>query len=181
MTPDQVVAALGPTATVTAPYDELVADLPTADWHRVALAARDDLGLAFFDLLTGVDLRADGFEVVLRVWSVPGRVGLQLRTRCPAEDPVIDSLSDVYAGARWHERQVAELFGITFAGHPGLDPLLLAPDTGHPLRKGAVLAARVATPWPGAKEPGESEREVAGRPRRKNLPLGVTARDLEQR
>lgn len=181
MTPDRVAAALGPSVTVTAPYDELVADVPAEAWHDSARAARDVLGLTFFDVLTGVDRQAEGFEVVLRVWSVPSRTGLQLRSRCAADEPVIASLSDLYAGARWHERQVAELFGITFTGHPGLDPLLLAPGAGHPLRKDRVLAARVATPWPGAKEPGESDRDLTGRSRRKNLPLGVTARDLEQR
>ncbi|MEO6205865.1 MAG: NADH-quinone oxidoreductase subunit C [Mycobacteriales bacterium] len=181
MTPDRVAAALGSSVKVTTPYDELVADVALDAWRPAALTARDDLGLTFFDLLTAVDVRADGFEVVVRVWSVADRTGLQLRTRCAAQHAVIASLHDVYAGARWHERQVAELFGITFTGHPGLDPLLLAPDAGHPLRKDSVLAARVATPWPGAKEPGESDRDLTGRSRRKNLPLGVTVRDLEQR
>ena len=54
------------------------------------------------------------------------------------------------------------MFGITFEGHPNLVPLLL-PDgfEGHPLRKDFVLAARVAKPWPGAKEPGESDADGA--------------------
>ena len=65
------------------------------------------------------------------------------------------------------------MFGIDFAGHPNLVPLLL-PDgfEGHPLRKDFVLAARVAKPWPGAKEPGESDE--GGPPsRRKTRPPGV--------
>ena len=49
------------------------------------------------------------------------------------------------------------MFGVGFAGHPGLTPLLL-PDgfDGHPLRKEFVLASRVVKEWPGAREPGES-------------------------
>ncbi len=56
------------------------------------------------------------------------------------------------------------MFGITFARHPGLRPLLLPPGfEGNPLRKDFVLASRVAKAWPGAKEPGESEAGVAKR------------------
>ena len=64
------------------------------------------------------------------------------------------------------------MFGVVFDGHPNPLPLLF-PDgfEGHPLRKEFVLAARVAKPWPGAKEPGES---CEGAPsRRRMLPPGV--------
>jgi NADH-quinone oxidoreductase subunit C len=87
----------------------------------------------------------------------------------------VPSLSGVFAGAGWHEREVWEMFDITFDGHPGLTPLLL-PDgfEGHPMRKEFVLASRVAKPWPGAKDPGESDADLAtGRPRRRSLPPGV--------
>ena len=79
----------------------------------------------------------------------------------------------MYAGAGWHERETHEMFGIDFAGHRDLDPLLL-PDgfEGHPLRKDFVLASRVAKPWPGAKEPGESDHEAAPS-RRRTRPPGV--------
>ena len=79
----------------------------------------------------------------------------------------------VYAGAGWHERETHEMFGIDFAGHEPLDTLLL-PDgfEGHPLRKDFVLASRVAKPWPGAKEPGESDGE-ASPSRRRTRPPGV--------
>jgi NADH-quinone oxidoreductase subunit H len=65
----------------------------------------------------------------------------------------------VFAGASWHERETAEMFGIDFAGHPHLVPLLL-PDgfEGHPLRKEFVLAAAPPSPGPGAKEPGGVRR-----------------------
>jgi NADH-quinone oxidoreductase subunit C len=68
------------------------------------------------------------------------------------------------------------MFGITFDDHPNLIPLLL-PDgfEGNPLRKEFVLASRVAKPWPGAKEPGESDHAPkTGAPsRRRTLPPGV--------
>jgi NADH-quinone oxidoreductase subunit C len=91
---------------------------------------------------------------------------------------VLDSLRDLVAGAAWHEREAAEMFGLTFAGG---DPrrLLLGPDfEGTPLRKDAVLGARTALAWPGAKEPGESATSSAGAgaqapSRRRMVPPGV--------
>jgi NADH-quinone oxidoreductase subunit C len=66
------------------------------------------------------------------------------------------------------------MFGVVFEGHPNLVPLLL-PDgfEGNPLRKEFVLASRVAKPWPGAKEPGESEHDTGAPGRRRMLPPGV--------
>jgi NADH-quinone oxidoreductase subunit C len=93
-------------------------------------------------------------------------------------DPEVESLVDLYPGAAWHERETYEMFGIVFARHPDLRPLLLPPEfEGHPLRKEFVLASRVAKPWPGAKEPGESDHDApaAAAPtgRRRTRPPGV--------
>jgi NADH-quinone oxidoreductase subunit C len=68
----------------------------------------------------------------------------------PTEKPVIDSLVGVYAGADWHEREAAEMFGIDFTGHPNLSALYL-PDAfeGNPLRKSFPLLSREVKPWPG--------------------------------
>ena len=85
-----------------------VREVPREDWLAAAGAARDD-GHALFDVLTAVDLEQDGFEVVLRVWDVERRHGLQLRTRCPREDARLPSVTRVYAGAGWHERATAEM------------------------------------------------------------------------
>ena len=88
------------------------------------------------------------------------------------------TVTDVWAGASWHERETFEMFAVDFAGHPNLVSLLL-PDgfEGHPLRKEFVLASRVAKAWPGEKEPGESDAELAaaaGRERRRKIqPPGV--------
>jgi NADH-quinone oxidoreductase subunit C len=85
---------------------------------------------------------------------------LLLRAQLDASQPVVESISLVYAGAGWHERETAEMFGITFtsSGEPlSLEPLLLPPGlSGHPLRKDFALQARLDRPWPGAKEPGGS-------------------------
>jgi NADH-quinone oxidoreductase subunit C len=167
----------GALGVVSSSYDALTVDVPREQWIAAVTAARDDLGLTFFDVLTAVDERERGFDVVLRLWSPATREALLLRTRCPRDDAHVPSLAAVFRGAAWHERETAELFGIAFDGHPDLAPLLLSDDVdGHPLRKDFVLAERVAKPWPGVKEPGESDADVArGTVRRKNLPLGVPA------
>ena len=108
--------------------------------------------------------RAVGFSVVAHLYSTRRKHALLLRTRVPREDPVIESVVELFPGAAWHERETYEMFGITFARHPDLKPLLLPPGfEGHPLRKEFVLASRVAKAWPGAKEPGESESGTAKR------------------
>ena len=106
------------------------------------------------------------------ILSVTDRYGVLLRTRVPREDPRLATLTAVYPGANWPERETWEMFGIAFDGHPNLVKLLL-PDQfeGHPLRKDFVLASRVAKVWPGAKEPGESG---SGAPSRRRMrPPGV--------
>ena len=169
----------------------LCLDVEPGRWHDALLAARDRLGLDLFDWLSAVDqLDADppGLDVVAHlVVSTSGGQGIGegsglvrtlLRTRVPAPDLRVASATDVWRGAAWHERETHEMFGLDFDGFDdgsgrGLRPLLL-PDgfEGTPLRKSFVLAARASKPWPGAKEPGESDAHAAPS-RRKMLPPGV--------
>lgn len=159
--------------------------VPVGRWHDVLTAARDEAGLDFFDWLSAVDetdSEAAGFDVVVHlVRSVhepgDGLERLIVRARVP-DGAEIASVTDLWPGAAWHERETHEMFGVEFAGFEdgtglGLRPLLL-PDgfEGTPLRKSFVLAARASKPWPGAKEPGESEAS-ASPSRRKLLPPGV--------
>jgi NADH-quinone oxidoreductase subunit C len=141
-------------------------DVPPATWRAALSAARDDDELAcdYFDWLSAVDDLPDGFTVVAHLWSTRHRHGILVRTRVPRDAAQVPSVVDVFPGAAWHERETYEMFGVTFPGHPDLKPLLLPPQfEGHPLRKEFVLASRVAKPWPGAKEPGESETSVSRR------------------
>ena len=141
-------------------------------WLAAAEQARAD-GYVFFEWLGAVDEvgRADVLRVVavLRSLDQPASIR-QLCTSVPREGGELESLRTVFAGAAWHEREAAEMFGVTFAGG---DPrrLLLGPEfEGAPLRKDEVLGARTALAWPGAKEPGES---VASPSRRRMVPPGV--------
>ncbi|TWF99391.1 NADH-quinone oxidoreductase subunit C [Kitasatospora viridis] len=173
--PEAAAAAIGPWATAVQAYDLCTVDVPAEHWIEALTAARDGLGLRFFDWLSAVDELGEGFAVCVHLAAVggPGELRrLLLRTRVARDAAVLPSCAAVYAGASWHERETHEMFGIGFAGHPHLEPLLLPEGfEGHPLRKEFVLAARVAKAWPGAKEPGESEGE--GPARRKMQPAGV--------
>ena len=161
------LAGLVEGAVPSVEFGQVTVDVPAASWVAAATAARDEAGLSTFDWLSAVD-ELSGFDVVLAVYSVPLKQRARLRTRVPRAEPVLPTLVPVFAGAAWHERETHEMFGIGFAGHPGLDPLLLpAGFEGHPLRKEFVLAARVVKDWPGAKEPGGAS------PRRRQRPLGA--------
>ncbi|MEV6197383.1 NADH-quinone oxidoreductase subunit C [Streptomyces sp. NPDC051920] len=162
----------GPDATAEESYEVLTVDVPPASWIAALETARDTLGCTYFDWLSAVDEPGTGFRVSAHVVALSPLHRLLVRTTVPHTAPALPSAVSVYAGAAWHERETHEMFGVTFEGHPGLDPLLLPEGfEGHPLRKDFVLAARVAKAWPGAKEPGESEH--GGPKRRQMLPPGV--------
>ena len=147
-------------------HERAVVDVPVARWWEAIGTAKHNgaLGCDYFDWLSAVDELDEGFTVVAHLWSTRRRHGLLMRTRVPREEPVVESVVELFPGADWHERETYEMFGITFARHPDLRPLLLPPGfEGHPLRKEFVLASRVAKAWPGAKEPGESEAGTAKR------------------
>ena len=96
---------------------------------------------------------AERFEVISRLADVSAGEAVIVSTDLPGDDLQIDSLSGVYGGANWHEREAAEMFGITFTGHPNPVRIYL-PDgfEGNPLRKSYPLLAREVKPWPGAVE-----------------------------
>jgi NADH-quinone oxidoreductase subunit C len=138
-------------------------------WVDEVRAARD-AGAVFFDFLTAVDRQEAGFEVVVRLWDPVARTGHVLTTT--TSDGDVPTLTGLFSGAAWHERATAELFGLTFVGHDTA-PLLLSPAfEGHPLRKDFALTARDARPWPGAKDPGESDADLLVPKRRRAKPLG---------
>jgi NADH-quinone oxidoreductase subunit C len=131
-------------------------------YREVAAFLREDPDLAFdfFDFLGGVDYRPKGrgFQVVTHLFSTAHGHNVRLKVDCDPEDPRCPTLSDLWPGADWHERETHELFGIVFEGHPHLVKLVLPEQfEGYPLRKDFVLMTREAKPWPGAVEGEEIE------------------------
>lgn len=100
-----------------------------------AMCSLKDLGFDFLGMLTAVDY-GDEFELVYRLRAREMHLGLFLKTRVPREAPHIRSVTALWPSANWHEREVFDLFGIVFDGHPDLRRILLPDDwVGHPLRK----------------------------------------------
>jgi NADH-quinone oxidoreductase subunit C len=174
----EALTSAGIAATSSDSFGPTALDVPVESWVAAHEVLRDAVGFTFFDFLSASDELTDGFRVVSHLADFWGGAHVEhvlVRTLIPRDNAVLPTLSELYAGANWHERETFEMFGISFEGHPNLIPLLL-PDEfeGHPLRKEFVLASRVAKPWPGAKEPGESDHAPAGAPgRRRTLPPGV--------
>lgn len=79
---------------------------------------------------------AERFEVVVNLLSLAARQRIRLRVQVPADDPSIESLFDLHPGTEAMEREVFDMFGITFTNHPDLTRILMPEDwEGHPLRK----------------------------------------------
>lgn len=96
----------------------------------------DEAGFAI-DTITGVDWMAEGqMEVVYDFFHYHQPWRVVVRTRIPRDNPELPTISGVFPGANWHERETHDFFGIRFAGHPNLTPFLLPEDaTFHPLKK----------------------------------------------
>ncbi|HEX2030586.1 MAG TPA: NADH-quinone oxidoreductase subunit C [Actinomycetota bacterium] len=120
----------------------------------------EDFDCDFYDFTTAVDVGDGGFDVVTQLWSTSRRHAVRVKVAAGREEPSVPSISDLYGGANWHERETWELFGIDFEGHPQLVKLVLPEQfEGHPMRKDFPLATRLAKPWPGAEEGAEEEEE----------------------
>jgi NADH-quinone oxidoreductase subunit C len=134
-------------------------------WFDTLRRARDEEGLPFFSWLSGIDWSKDvavgdtveepdqldeRFEVMCRLSSIENANGAQFITVVPKDDAVIDSITELFGGAEWHERETHDMFGIDFAGNPNLSPIYLPEGfIGHPLLKSYPLLAREVKPWPG--------------------------------
>jgi len=147
---------------------------------EVTRILRDDiaLGCRFFTFLSAVDRSTykydddsqreagsagsqnnrGGLEVLVHLYSPEKIWHVTLHVPLDFEFPVCPSITGVFIGAEWHEREAAEMFGIHFTGHPNLTTLYLSEDfEGHPMLKSFKLPARsYVKDWPGAKDPDEA-------------------------
>ena len=76
------------------------------------------------------------FEVVYHLLSIATKERVRLKVRLDGSSPVIESVTSVWPGANYYEREVFDLFGVRFAGHPRLERIMMPENwEGHPLRK----------------------------------------------
>lgn len=127
--------------------DQVIAVIRPGDWVEVATRLRDRPGLRFDQLidLCGVDYSAYGngrwdggrFAVVVHLLSVELNQRLRVKVFAADDDfPSVDSVTTVWRGADWFEREAFDLLGIVFPGHPDLRRILTDYGfIGHPFRK----------------------------------------------
>jgi NADH-quinone oxidoreductase subunit C len=161
---------------------------PSAEWIEVGCQAasiaevlrglRDGrVGFDYFTFLTAVDYPpgseqggAGGrFELYYHLRSIGSGIAALVRTWVERDRESVRTVSDLYAGADWHERECYDLFGVVFAGHPDLTRILL-PDEwhGHPLRKDYAEVHSypwtVREQWPAVEADRRPEEPVAKKP-----------------
>ena len=136
-----------PGASITDSHGQTVVHVPRGDWSAFALWLRDEQGFEQCVDITSVDqlmrppralpsgVRPERFEVVANFLSYTRN--RRIRAICQVPDGVaVDSLFDVYPGTELPEREIWDLMGVGFSGHPDLTRLMMPDDwEGHPLRK----------------------------------------------
>jgi NADH-quinone oxidoreductase subunit C len=99
------------------------------------------------------DVAPERFEVVATLLSFERRERVRLRVQVPEGDPVVPSLYDLHPGSEAPEREVFDMFGVAFDGHPDLTRILMPEDwEGHPLRKDYAIG-RIPVQFKGAGGP----------------------------
>jgi NADH-quinone oxidoreductase subunit C len=139
---------------------------PSREAYREVVAALRQEGFTVCLDVTGVDylthpgrsglpsgVRPERFEVVVVLLSFERRERVRLRVQVPEHDPVVVSLYDLHPGSEAPEREVFDMFGIAFEGHPDLTRILMPEDwEGHPLRKDYAIG-RIPVQFKGAGSP----------------------------
>lgn len=158
---ESVASAVGGRAEVA--HSTAKVRVASGAWKQALTVAKDDLGLIFLSWLSAIDWSnevavgdehaepvEERYEMLCAVSDLTGGDLVVICTDIEHDAPSIESVTDVYRGANWHEREAAEMFGIDFVGHPDLIKLYL-PDAfeGYPLRKSYPLLSREVKPWPG--------------------------------
>ncbi len=99
---------------------------------------KEQKGFNHLQDLCGVDYypKKPRFEVVYNLYSIWRRLQIRIRAKIDEETPEVESITELWHGADWHERECYDMFGIKFDGHPNLKRILMPEDwNGHPLRK----------------------------------------------
>jgi NADH-quinone oxidoreductase subunit C len=135
----KALLALNPEALADARFDrgELTLTI-AAEQIRNAAAAVKAAGYNAFEDVTAVDWfpSSPRFQVSYHILSHALKERIRLRVMLPAEDPAVETITSIWPGANYYEREVFDLFGIRFEGHPNLRRILMPDDwNGHPLRK----------------------------------------------
>src|SRR6266478_3101689 len=97
------------------------------DLHEIARFCRDELSFDYLIDITSIDNFGDEprFEIVYELYSIPLGVHLRLKLRISEDVGAVDTVSDIWPTANWHEREIYDMMGIKFTGHPDLRRILM--------------------------------------------------------
>jgi NADH-quinone oxidoreductase subunit C len=124
--------------------DEVTVTVPAGDVAEAARRAKEHelLRYDYLRCLSGVDYQAEGIEVVYHLFSTRLLQKCVLKARVSGEGQSLPTVTGVWAGANWHERETAEMFNVVFAGHPYPEPILLEKDEQGRIVPGPILLKR---------------------------------------
>jgi NADH-quinone oxidoreductase subunit C len=135
----KAVLAFNPESLTDARFDRGELTLSIApELIKGAAEAVKAAGYNAFEDVTAVDWfpSSPRFQVSYHITSHAHKERIRIRVMLPAEDPAVETVSTVWPGANYYEREVFDLFGIRFEGHPNLRRIMMPDDwNGHPLRK----------------------------------------------
>ncbi len=173
---NDVVGGLG--AAVA--FDTVKVRVEAAAWVESIATAKEELGLGYLSFVSAIDWANDvaigdppaetvveRYEMLCGVGDISEGRFVVFSADLDKDNPSIGSLTAVFPGAEWHEREAAEMFDITFEGLANTANIYL-PDgfVGHPLQKSFALLAREVKPWPGDVDveglPGSEGDDEAG-------------------
>lgn len=135
----------------------------SSQWNHKASELKS-LGFVRCEWLTATHNGADSFEISLMLSKANLSESTILATQIAGS---IESLSGIFPSVDFHEREVAQMFGVNFIGNEYLAPAFEIELSGFPLRRDFALSTRADTSWPGAVEPDETAK------RRPSLPPGI--------
>jgi NADH-quinone oxidoreductase subunit C len=159
----RTLEAAGPGLEFRELVDQLDVSLPVDRLIPCCYLIKRELGYPLLMSVTSVDWE-DSFELVYHIYRTDSAFPIVLRCRLPREEnPEAPSLVALWAGAEYQEREIYDLMGIVFTGHPDLRRILLADDfPGHPLRKDFqqdpdfVLVPHLRVPGYAGARPGKA-------------------------
>ncbi|WP_328841129.1 NADH-quinone oxidoreductase subunit C [Nakamurella leprariae] len=152
---------------VSVEHGEITLAVPREHLVSLLWTLRDDPGLRFelASSISGVDYGIGvprRLHVVYELTSMTWRRRIRLEVAVDVDDATVPSAVGVYPTADWHEREIWDMFGIVFSGHPGLTRILMPDDwDGHPQRKDYPLGG-IPVEYKGAEIPPPDERRRYG-------------------
>jgi len=101
--------------------------ISSSDLHEIAKFCRDELSFDYLIDITSIDNFGEEprFEIVYELYSMPSAVYVRLKLHISEEMGAVDTVSDIWPTANWHEREIYDMMGIKFNGHPDLRRILM--------------------------------------------------------